>query len=184
MPVTLFWMFSKVTKCRSLRTFLSLGKRKIYLLSKKQTNHHWFDIRFAHSSFLCWRRAHSVPLIILPLGLKILLKNSWFITCDYTTKEILLTGESVNNIKTLVFSIVTNMLKTIPIKDFQISRAATKSGNNVSIDVQLLKGRGITLMFEKNKTLIIKKSVSLLNLPALYMCCINKKNTDAFDISR
>ena len=45
--------------------------------------------------------------------------NSLIITCDHTTKEILLIGDSVKMIKTLVFSIVKGMLKTIPVEDFQ-----------------------------------------------------------------
>ena len=40
-------------------------------------------------------------------------------TCDHTTKEILLIGDSVKKIKTLVFSIITDMLKTVPVEDFQ-----------------------------------------------------------------
>ena len=72
------------------------------------------QISIAHSSFLWSRRAHSVPLITLHLGLRIVLKNPRFITCDHTTEEILLIGDSVKKIKTLVFSIVTDMLKTSP----------------------------------------------------------------------
>ena len=35
------------------------------------------------------------------------------------TKEILLIGDSVKKIKNIVFKIVTDMLKTIPVEDFQ-----------------------------------------------------------------
>ena len=56
-----------------------------------------------------------MPLLTLPLGLRIILKNP----CAHTTNEILLIGDSVKKIKTLVFSIVTDMKKTIPVEDFQ-----------------------------------------------------------------
>ena len=36
------------------------------------------------------------------------IKNPWFITCDHTTKEILLIGDSVKKIKALLFLIVTD----------------------------------------------------------------------------
>ena len=59
-----------------------------------------------------------MPLLTLPLGLRIVLKihNS---SPVITTKEILLIGDYVKKIKTLVFSSVTDMLKTIPAEDFQ-----------------------------------------------------------------
>ena len=68
--------------------------------SVKKTNQHWFDLRFAYSIFLWSTRAHSVLLLTLPL--RIVLKNPWFITCDHSSKEILLIGDSVKKIKTFV----------------------------------------------------------------------------------
>ena len=60
---------------------------------------------------------HSLLYILVSL------KNSWFITCDHTTKEILLNDDYVKKNKKLVFSIdlssVADMLKTIPVEDFQ-----------------------------------------------------------------
>ena len=44
--------------------------------SVKKTNQHWFDLRFDHWSFLWSRRARSVPLLTLSLGLRIVLKKS------------------------------------------------------------------------------------------------------------
>ena len=60
------------------------------------------------------------------------------------------------------------------------SSAATKSGNNVSMGVQLPEGtknilKGITLMFEKIKILLINKSVSLLFCYTSYVLSHSRK---------
>ena len=73
---------------------------------QKKKKNHWFHLWFAHSSFLWSRRVLSVSLLTLPLSLRIVFKNSCFVNCDLTTEEILLISDSVQKIKTLVFSYV------------------------------------------------------------------------------
>ena len=83
--------------------------------SVKKTN----KLCFGHLSFLWSRRACSVPLLTLPLGLTIILKNPCIIACDHVNKGILPIGNFVNKLKTLDFFILTVMLRTIPVEDFQ-----------------------------------------------------------------
>lgn len=61
----------------------------------------WFSIYLFELSFV----VDSFQCATLPLGFRIVLKNPRFITCDQTTKKILLIMDSVKKIKTLVCSI-------------------------------------------------------------------------------
>ena len=110
-------------------------RKKDDLSSVKKTNQLWFDFRFAHSSWQCvspYFASWSQDRI----------KNPLFITNDYTTEEILLIGDSAKKVKTLVISIVTDMLKTIPAEDFQrcyqkweqrLHRCVAAQGDNIDV---------------------------------------------------
>ena len=83
-------------------------------------------------------------------------------------KEILLIDDSVKKIETLVFSNVTDMLKTIPVEDFQrwhqkreqcLHWCVAAQGNYFEVDWWL----------KHIKTLANKNSDSLLNLQILYI---------------
>ena len=100
MSVTLFWMFSKVPKWRPLRMFLSLGKRTICLLSRKQIS---IDLIFDLLIRAFFGRGE---LTVCHSLFCLLVSGSYYKihdTCDHTIKEILIIGYSVKKIKTLIF---------------------------------------------------------------------------------
>ena len=132
-----------------------------------EKNQHWFDIRFAHSSFLWSRRARSVPLLTLPLGLKkSIIHHLW--SHDQRNLAHWRVREEGQSTVFFFFFVVMDMLKTIPVEDFQRCYQKWEQHLHQYIAAQGTYFEGDNIDFRKKKTVVNKKSVPLIFCHASY----------------
>lgn len=70
----------QVSREGPMNLFYSVSWGNKFFMDNSSSDQHWFEFWFALSRFLRSRTARSAPLLTLPLGFSILIKNSEFIT--------------------------------------------------------------------------------------------------------